>query len=152
MGISQTLLSDPNLLVCLICQRLLPKLCMACATPLLQAPQHQANMERWQKIFEDQMEQVYARGTERCSRCSNSGVSGRTVVAEIIWVDDMGRKFIQDFDILNWEKYLKENGWQDYRQRAKNLVLSGVCDPLDAERAVGEVTGKVTQMDYRAIT
>ncbi|MGB6976498.1 MAG: hypothetical protein WBE18_03480, partial [Gammaproteobacteria bacterium] len=151
MGISQTLLSDPNLLACLICQRLLPKLCKACAIPLTQAVHYQPYMERWQKIFGDQIDQLYARGKGHCSKCNGSGVSGRTVVAEIIWVDDAGRGYIQKFDILNWEKYLKENGWQDYRKRAKSLVLAGLCDPLDAERAVGEISDKISHVDYRAI-
>ena len=34
MGISANLLSDPHLLACLICQRLLPKLCEHCSIPM----------------------------------------------------------------------------------------------------------------------
>jgi type II secretory ATPase GspE/PulE/Tfp pilus assembly ATPase PilB-like protein len=151
MGISPTLLSDPNLLVCLICQRLLPKLCKACAMPLAKATHYKPYMERWQKTFGDQIGQLQARGKGYCSKCNSSGVGGRTVVSEIIWVDDAGRGYIQKFDVLNWERYLKENGWQDYRVRAKSLVIAGICDPLDAERAVGEITGKITQVDYRTI-
>jgi general secretion pathway protein E len=151
MGISQTLLSDPNLLACLICQRLLPKLCTACKVPLAQVKKYVPYLERWEKIFGEQLDQVYARGNDACSKCNGSGVGGRTVVSELIWVDDAGRGFIQKFDILNWERYLKENGWQDYRSRAKSLVLAGICDPLDAERTVGEISGKMTHVDYRTI-
>lgn len=43
MGISPTLLSDPNLLVCLICQRLMPKLCAHCATPISESTAHKNN-------------------------------------------------------------------------------------------------------------
>ena len=41
--------------------------------------------------------------------------------------------------MLGWEKYLKDNGWQTYRDQAIKLVKTGICDPLDAEKVVGEI-------------
>ena len=61
------------------------------------------------------------------------------VVAEVIWVDEEGRQYIQKCDTLNWEKYLKENGWMDFRDRAIDLIQSGICDPFDAEKVVGPI-------------
>ena len=61
------------------------------------------------------------------------------MVAEVIWVDEEGRQFIQKCDTLSWEKYLKSNGWQDFRDRAVDLVQQGICDPFDAEKVVGPI-------------
>lgn len=148
MGISATLLSDPNLLVCLICQRLLPKLCEACAVPLTKSAQHKAEMSRWKKIFTPaELKKIRVRGTS-CNQCNGLGVSGRTVVAEVIWIDETSRHFIQKSDILGWEKYLKEQGWVNYRDQALDLVKQGICDPLDAERMIGEIDVNIQAKDF----
>src|SRR5580658_3636009 len=41
MGISPVLLSDNGVLRCLLCQRLLSKVCPHCAVPLRESPSHQ---------------------------------------------------------------------------------------------------------------
>lgn len=139
MGISPSLLSDPNLLVALICQRLLPKLCEHCSIPLNSSEEYKAHAERWKKIFSsDELKKIRVRGKQHCEHCNGSGVGGRTVVAEVIWVDEPGRHFIQKCDVLGWEKHLKEQGWSNYRDQATKLVKNGICDPLDAEKMVGE--------------
>lgn len=150
MGISTSLLSDPNLLVCLICQRLVPKLCKHCARSIADAPEYKEHFPRWEKIFGDTMQSFKVRG-KRCDKCQSSGISGRTVIAEIIWVDEKGRHFIQKSDILGWEKYLKQHGWKAYRDYAAKLTLNGVCDPLDAEKCVGpfDLFNSATSFDYK---
>ncbi len=140
IGISPILLSDPNLLVCLICQRLIPKLCQACAIPITESPTHKPYLEHWQKIFTPaELAKVRVRGITPCKRCDGLGISGRTVVAEIVWVDENSRHFIQKSDILGWEKYLRDHGWEDYHEQALKLMKQGIVDPLDAERIVGEI-------------
>lgn len=139
MGISPNLLSDPNLLACLICQRLVPKLCQYCAQPLTTSSSHQPYLARWQSVFGENLNTLKVRG-KNCDHCKGLGVSGRTVVAEIIWIDEQSRYFIQRQDILGWEKYLKQNGWQTYKEQALELVKQGICDILDVERLVGELT------------
>lgn len=153
MGISPALLSDPNLLTCLICQRLIPKLCQHCAIPLAESPEHKPHMARWKKIFTAaELKKLRGRG-KHCDKCNGLGISGRTVVAEIIWIDEAGRHFIQKSDILGWEKYLKEQGWSSYRDQALQLVKNAVCDPLDAEKMVGELEFTIdsSNFNYREI-
>ena len=48
-------------------------------------------------------------------------------------------KFIKNNDLLGWEKYLQQNGWMFYSQRLLMLVAQGLCDPLDAEKMIGEI-------------
>jgi general secretion pathway protein E len=139
MGISPLLLSDPNLLVCLICQRLVPVLCEACAVPMAKSVSHQGLYEIWHKTFGNKADHIRLRNPhqQKCSTCHGLGITNRTVVAELIWIDDAGRHFIQQRDTLGWEKHLRDNGWQSYHDRAIALVLSGVADPIDVERLTG---------------
>jgi type II secretory ATPase GspE/PulE/Tfp pilus assembly ATPase PilB-like protein len=138
MGISPLLLSDPSVLVCLICQRLIPTLCKHCATPVEKSPLHQSHLATWRKVLGADLSALRARGTH-CTYCKNSGVGGRTVIAEIVWVDAVGRQFIQKSDTLSWDKYLHEQGFQNYHAQALRLVRAGVCDPFDAEKVIGVI-------------
>lgn len=139
MGISPILLSDSSVLRCLMCQRLIVKVCPHCAIPLTTSPLHQDFLKPWEEVLgRDVLMQAKARGNG-CVKCSHTGVAGRLVVAEVIWVDEEGRQFIQKCDTLNWEKYLKANGWVDFRDRAIDLIRSGLCDPFDAEKVVGPI-------------
>jgi type II secretory ATPase GspE/PulE/Tfp pilus assembly ATPase PilB-like protein len=138
MGVSRQMLSDSNLLVCLIFQRLIPKLCEECALPIAKAPQHQEHLERWQAVFKEDYPNIRGRGHD-CTTCHGVGVSGRTVVAEVVWVDEPGREFIHKGDILGWERYLRQQGWQTYKDRTLELVRTGKCDPFDGESLIGEI-------------
>lgn len=150
LGVSHSLLASPNLLVCLICQRLIPKLCQSCALPVLQSTEHRQMIPRWQQVFGDHLVNVKVRG-KNCPKCQGLGIAGRTVVAEIIWVDEQGREFIQRSDLLGWRKYLKQNDWLSYQEHALRLVSQGICDPLDAEKLMGEISihGEHQPFSYR---
>lgn len=148
MGISPVLLSDSSVLRCLMCQRLIPKVCKTCAIPLRQSPKHVPYIADWEAVLGSAViDKALARGPG-CQNCNRSGVSGRTVVAEVIWVDENGRQFIQKCDTLNWEKYLKENNWLDFRGRAVQLIEAGICDPFDAEKVVGPINPATNTSTY----
>lgn len=139
MGISPVLLSDSSVLRCLMCQRLIAKVCDSCAIPLRSSERHKPYIADWEAVLgKEILDRAKARGNG-CAKCNRSGVGGRIVVAEVIWVDEEGRQFIQKCDTLGWEKYLKANGWMDFRDRAIDLVQSGLCDPFDAEKVVGPI-------------
>lgn len=149
MGISPVLLSDSSVLRCLICQRLIPKLCQKCSIPLRDSIKHQANIPEWESVLGNTiLDKARARGPG-CPACNRTSVGGRTVVAEVIWVDEIGRQFIQKSDTLNWEKYLLENGWVDFKGRAVQLIAEGICDPFDAEKVVGPINTATTSTTYK---
>lgn len=149
MGISPVLLSDSSVLRCLMCQRLIAKVCPECAIPLRTSPRHLAFIPDWEAVLgKEVLDRAKARGNG-CAKCSRSGVGGRIVVAEVIWVDEEGRQFIQKCDTLNWEKYLKEHGWKDFRDRAIELIQSGICDPFDAEKVVGPINPATQSRIYK---
>ncbi|OGT63788.1 MAG: hypothetical protein A3E85_00430 [Gammaproteobacteria bacterium RIFCSPHIGHO2_12_FULL_45_12] len=139
MGISPDLLGDSSVLRCLMCQRLAVKVCPSCAVAVVDSPRHQKYIAAWEEVLgKEVIARAKARGNG-CEKCGRSGVGGRVVVAEVIWVDDEGRQFIQKCDTLGWERYLKENGWLDFRDRAIDLIQAGICDPFDAEKVVGPI-------------
>lgn len=149
MGVSPVMLSDASVLRCLMCQRLVAKVCPQCAIPLRTSPKHQENIPAWEAVLgKDIIDRAKARGPG-CVKCNRSGVGGRTVVAEVIWVDEDGRQFIQKCDTLNWEKYLKANGWQDFRDRAIDLIQLGLIDPFDAEKVVGPINPATVSKTYK---
>lgn len=53
LGVSRSLLASPDLLVCLICQRLVPLLCDACKAPLKTLPNVSIYQERWKTLWPD---------------------------------------------------------------------------------------------------
>ena len=148
MGISPVLLSDSSVLRCLLCQRLIPKVCPECAIPLRSSSKHQPFIPDWEAVLgKEIIENARARGPG-CPKCHRTGVSGRIVVAEVVWVDEEGRQFIQKCDTLNWEKYLKEHGWLDFHGRAVQLIQEGTCDPFDAEKVVGPINTATSSTSY----
>ncbi len=149
MGISPVLLSDSSVLRCLICQRLVPVVCKGCAIPLRDSPKHFTSIPVWEAVLgADVINSAFARGVG-CDKCNRTGVSGRSVVAEVIWVDETGRQFIQKSDTLGWEKYLLENNWLDFHGRAVQLIKEGKCDPFDAEKVVGPINESTTASVYK---
>jgi type II secretory ATPase GspE/PulE/Tfp pilus assembly ATPase PilB-like protein len=149
MGISPVLLSDSSVLRCLMCQRLIAKVCPGCAIPLRSSEKHKPYIKDWEAVLgKEILDRAKARGNG-CVQCNRSGVGGRIVVAEVIWVDEEGRQFIQKCDTLSWEKYLKENGWMDFRDRAIDLIQLGVCDPFDAEKVVGPINPATQSRVYK---
>jgi general secretion pathway protein E len=155
MGISAALLSDSQVLVCLMCQRLVIKLCKHCAKPITESALHKSHLGRWREIFGDKVEHFWTRTTDAdCKPCQGTGVAGRTVIAEVVWIDEKSREYIQRVDTLGWEMYLKEQGWRTHKDHAMQLIEQGVCDPLDVEKIIGEMhqTFDSKNFDYQKVS
>src|SRR6185312_6365110 len=106
--------------------------------PVTSSPAHQTHLARWRAEFGQELDNIKARGVN-CRHCKSTGIGGRTVIAEVVWVDEIARQFIQKSDTLGWDKHLREQGWPNYKDQALRLLREGVCDPLDIERMVGEI-------------
>lgn len=149
MKVSPTLLSDSSVLRCLMCQRLAVKVCASCCIPLQDSDKHQPYLSGWQEILGDNIiKNARVRGTG-CPKCNNLGVGGRIVVAEVIYIDEEGRKLIFSAGATSWEAYLKDNGWENFYDRALDLISKGMVDPLDAEKVVGPINPKVTNTIFK---
>ena len=103
-----------------------------CCIPITESPKHKEELAYWEKLL-GSLEGVKARGPG-CQQCDNQGITGRTVVAEIVLVDDIGREYIKKGDVHGWEKYLIEQGWKTFHDQPCGVVdLLGVPAGLDLQ-------------------
>lgn len=134
MGVDASLLTDPQLFIGLISQRLVQLLCPACKQPWsavraqLTAEQH-ALLNR-----ECQTEKLFFRHPPGCGTC-HRGIVGRTVIAEVISPD---ATFMQHY--REHGKLAARAWWQQKLHgitRSRHLLHhlhAGRVDPLDADR------------------
>jgi type II secretory ATPase GspE/PulE/Tfp pilus assembly ATPase PilB-like protein len=138
LGVSQTLLAGKNVLLALICQRLAPLLCLKCAVPLNKSVMHLPHFLRWSKSQNGKLDNWKARGNDsQCDACHGLGIHGRTVVAEIVNIDERSRDYIAAGEWKAWREYLNSIGWLSFSDQLQSLVWQGRCDPLDAELISG---------------
>lgn len=137
MGVDIGLIADPKLITGLVNQSLIPKLCPECKVP------YNENKGRLKKGLQQRIQQVglkesniYLAGCG-CKNCNNTGIKGRTVVAEMIIPD------------VNFMRIYRERGTADARQywvkslngvtkcqHLLQLIESGLVDPEIAERMI----------------
>ncbi|MDE0450761.1 MAG: ATPase, T2SS/T4P/T4SS family [Gammaproteobacteria bacterium] len=150
LGVDHSLLCDPNFLVLLINQRLVPELCRACKTPFTEAEHvDRDSRHRFSRLFAEEMERVFVRGSG-CAECSNSGIVGRLLAAEMVMIDETSLDFIRNRDPLRWRQHLSAHGWRPITDHMLRHVRAGRVDPVDAERAAGRLDATQTPVfDYR---
>ena len=150
LGVDHSLLCDPNFLVLLINQRLVAELCPACRTPLVDADSlDQDSRHRFSRLFAEEMESVFVRGPG-CAECSDSGVIGRVLAAEMVMIDETSLDFIRNRDPLGWRRHLVAHGWRPITDHMLRHVRAGRVDPVDAERAAGRLDATDAPVfDYR---
>ena len=144
LGVSQSLLAGQNVLLALINQRLAPLLCDACSKPLAESDAYAQHGDRWSLIAGASLKDWRVRGGDAmCEHCHGLGISGRTVVAEIVTIDEAARDFIAEGDWKGWRMSLKQAGWRGFPDYLRALVHAGRCDPIDAERIAGYTPDRV---------
>ena len=151
LGVDHSLLCDPNFLVLLINQRLVAELCAACRMPFDDADHvDQDSRHRFGRLFEGETARIFMRGGG-CAECSNSGVVGRILAAEMVMIDEASLDFIRNRDPLRWRRHLTAQGWRPITDHMLRHVRAGRVDPVDAERAAGRLDATETPVfDYRA--
>lgn len=74
-----------------------------------------------------------------CDKCNHKGISGRTVVAEIIVPDDEILEAIgRGDDNRAWQIFLRKGGKSVLDYGIDKMKL-GICDPIDIEEKLGRV-------------
>ena len=150
LGVDHSLLCDPNFLVLLINQRLVPELCPACRTPFADADDlDEDSRQRFSRLFAGATARIFVRGPG-CADCSNSGVVGRLLAAEMVMIDEASLDFIRNRDPLRWRRHLTAHGWRPITDHMLRYVRAGRVDPVDAERAAGRLDATEAPIfDYR---
>ena len=162
LGVEHEMLYDPNFLVLMVNQRLVPKLCTACKRSLAQI--HTERTQGLQNVeeadAEDEAEErrvgedessaikrlsklfpgdrrVSLRGIDAsCDGCQGTGINGRVLVAEAVVVDDQAREFIRHRRWDAWRDALHKEEWQSIRDHAMEHIRAGKVDPRDVEEIV----------------
>jgi|MDTG01.3.fsa_nt_gb type II secretory ATPase GspE/PulE/Tfp pilus assembly ATPase PilB-like protein len=145
----ETILS-PGMMVGIVSQRLIETLCPHCSTAM---PAHEA-VER--SIYETseallaELRQGLGSGAQHirfhkpggCNECYQSGLSGRTLVAEVMPFNRQVRDHLRagDFDALR--DYLASQGIETKHEHGATKVLAGQIDPLFLARGIGPLGPK----------
>ena len=77
-----------------------------------------------------------------CEECNGRGFRGRTVVAEVVPIDDAALNFIAALDTLSWHQHLFQDGrWDTIQAHAIRKIKRGVVDLFECEKQLGLLTG-----------
>jgi type IV pilus assembly protein PilB len=124
-----------NTLVCVVAQRLVRKLCPYCRQEEFVTP---ASLSEGERIFiSGPGEVVFHANAKGCARCFE-GFSGRTVVAETLFIDDEIRFMIEQGLVHEIFLKVQERSLSaSMRADAGRLVREGVISIAEAMRVVG---------------
>lgn len=140
MGISLSSLCNQNVLSGLSYQRLIPLLCPDCKV-LLTKKNYKTIPDdvytRLERACNIASSNIHIQG-EGCNKCSDRGLKGQTVVAEVIAVDHKLLQFLRDDDLFGAQKYwIKDCNGMTHVAHAINLIELGLIDPYLAEMRLG---------------
>lgn len=143
LGLDRHVLADRQFLSALAFQRLLPVLCDHCKVPaggLLPGEK----LQLLQQKYGLDPASIYCSTVSDCPHCKGRGITGSTVVAEIVAPDKVIRKFIADGKDEQAENYWRESRVSPFDdpdmtgktayEHALYKISQGRIDPRDLER------------------
>lgn len=142
LGVARDLLGDPGILGGMICQRLTKVLCPHCKIPLRAANVSTGEVERIYRALGT--DEAFVRGPG-CSHCGGKGIVGRTVVAEVVEMDETLAELVlsrKRRDALAY--WRKSQGGILMAEHAVLKARAGLIDPFQAEEVVGRLPGPPT--------
>lgn len=141
IGVDAFKLYDPAVFTGLVGQRLTRALCDDCKIPLMKARDAgDIDDELWERILD-----VYSRDVEGifiegpgCPNCKGTGVTGRSVVAEVVLPDDAFMEHMKVEDKLSARRHWIEH-LNGITMMGHGILKSkaGVCSPQEVERMLG---------------
>jgi type II secretory ATPase GspE/PulE/Tfp pilus assembly ATPase PilB-like protein len=135
------ILSDITVTTGLVFQRLAKVLCDHCKKPLVgnESRVDAHLLKRIDRALETR-EGVCIKG-DGCTDCMGTGVSGRTVLAEVIATDPEMLKILKDEGIDEARRYwLDKQSGQTALAHGLEKISQGIVDPAQAEEVVGLLT------------
>ncbi|MGD2030618.1 MAG: GspE/PulE family protein [Desulfobacterales bacterium] len=130
LGIRPFLIADA--LVGVVSQRLVRRICENCKTAYAPSENEKTYLK------DSDIKELY-RG-EGCELCSGSGYFGRTLVYELLTVDQKLSQLIEKgADLSLVSQSAKESGFDDIFEITRNKVRQGVTTTEEATRALGHI-------------
>ena len=136
MDVPINMMCDPTIVTGLVCQRLLKVLCSKCKLPLTEAFGQYSRQDQVRIASVIDINQACALGPG-CEHCNGTGISGRTVVAEVIVPDENIGKLMKQGEKGLAIEYWRAGGGMSILSMAIEKIKSGMCDPLLTEEEVG---------------
>ncbi len=142
LGVSLHRLATPGFLKGSMYQELVGKPCGKCCLSYDDAKKNldPFDAERIKRRFGDDVNRFKFINEEGCGDCLNTGVKGKTAIAEVVPIDIKACRFISNRDMLGWKEYLREKGWPMIRDHAISKVVAGELDIFSCEKIVGSLT------------
>jgi general secretion pathway protein E len=146
LGVSLDLMTDPSILSGMICQRLLKTLC-TCKRPFKSMFEHyketrpnfDEDLARLDSVLE--IDTLFVQG-EGCAACNNTGILGRTAVAEVVVTDNIMMSYIHQGKLSQAIEYWKvEHKGMTMVEHAILKANKGLVDPFISESIVGPLDG-----------
>lgn len=144
LGIEANRLRDPSLLRAIVYQRLVSKVCACCGLTWEKKKQDVStyNVKRIQGFFDNAALEKMRFIGPGCEECNGRGFKGRTVVAEVVPIDDAALNFIAALDTLSWHQHLFQDGrWDTIQAHAIRKIKRGAVDLFECEKQLGLLTG-----------
>jgi type IV pilus assembly protein PilB len=111
-------------------QRLVRKICPYCKEQYIPP----ASLLEYYKLPKDH---IYYRG-RGCLRCRGKGYLGRTVVCEILYVDEeIADKIMHGYSLFEIQALAIKKGFKPLQEDAKDKVLKGITTVEEIKRVVG---------------
>lgn len=136
LGVPRSLMASQGIIAALVSQRLVPLLCTYCSETY---DASSVSPEQWQRLCRAYGEHPVSlrRRGKGCDHCEGCGLSGRTVVADIVRLDDVAEECIAQGHVKAWREHLRQKGHRSLWDHAREHVLAGRCDPADIDRVIG---------------
>lgn len=142
LGVSLHRLATPGFLKAAMYQELVGKPCPDCSLGFEQIKDKldPFDAERIQRIYPAESANFRFINEHGCETCVNTGIKGKTAIAEVVPIDIKACKFIAARDIIGWKEYLRQKGWPMMRDHAIEKIKSGILDIFSCEQIVGSLT------------
>ncbi|MBF0472638.1 MAG: type II/IV secretion system protein [Nitrospirae bacterium] len=126
-------------LIGVIAQRLVRKLCTFCKEKQVltdEQRQYFVSLKYSEEKINEINEKIFT--ANGCSQCNKTGYHGRTVIGEILIIDDEMKELISEgASIMNMKTTAKKQGLKTIRDNALDKVLMGITDIREMIRVVG---------------
>lgn len=143
------LITDPTIVSGLTCQRLLKLLCPHCRQRISDVMDRYSERDLRRIMTVADLNSVYVLG-DGCEHCRNTGIVGRTPVAETIITDHTLMDFLRKKDRMGAISYWKndQNGIS-MLEHAIIKIKAGLVDPFLAEDVVGPLNMGIVESDFK---
>lgn len=154
LGIDHTDLASPGFLNGIVCQHLIPVLCQHCRSDVIKdknltTPEQAEQTLFYRTLFESRP--IFFRNSGGCDACNESGISGITLVAEVLEVNQAVCELVANKAFYKIEEYMMEQGIYTQLCHGAVKVIQGLFDPRMVETAIDSFTRKHVRQAVRGM-